>query len=93
MLHVNRYSLWFRVSTAVILLGPNASGEGEEQVAAFGGEAGPPHAAHRRAQALPGLPQATSTDPRDQLIDWDRSFISLEALAELPPPRLVVREV
>lgn len=74
LLHVNKYSLWFSSNTAVILLSPNSSGEAEEQVAAFGGEAGPFHAASRWEQSLPGLPWATSTEPWDQILDWGRGF-------------------
>jgi len=74
LLHVNKYSLWFSINTAVILLGSNASGEGEEQAAAFGGEARPPRAAGRRAQSLPGLPWAAGTVPPEQMLNWDRGF-------------------
>lgn len=91
MLHVNKYSLWFSISTAVILLGPNASGEGEEQVAAFGGEAGPPQAGERRAcQGFLGPP---ALGPGTKCQTGTEAFVSLEALAELPPPCLTVREV
>lgn len=41
---VNKTSQGSHIGAALVLLGPNTSGEGEGQVAAFRGEAGPPHA-------------------------------------------------
>lgn len=42
--------------SAAILFQPKASGEGEEQVAAFRGKAGPSHAVDHSTQSLSGLP-------------------------------------
>lgn len=77
LLHINKSPVWFSINMAMILLGPNASGEGKEQVAAFKGESGPPHAADCQEESLPELPWTTSTEPWEEMVDRDRGFCSI----------------
>lgn len=74
---VTKSSQGLHIDTALVLLGPNASGERGGQVSAFRGEAGPPHSVTSKHRALESNGET-------------EAFVSFEALAELSLPSLIV---